>query len=152
VEIKEDVLMSVLRVLHSIGLLLLVACTSKEGVAVDNPLRAELEMLTGSNARECGFVALDQDPATAWECAKDADKQDVPYWIAIERSGIDSDVWIAGLRVPSGVRYVLMYDSNYMGGPGLLPRFSREACMGQLVLDMKRQKVIQCLRSSKPPH
>lgn len=66
--------MSVVRLLCSIGFLLLAACAPKEGVATDNPLRAELEMLTGSNARKCGFVALDQDPVQAWECAKDTDR------------------------------------------------------------------------------
>lgn len=141
--------MSVIRPLFLIGSMLLVACTPKEGVAADSTLRGELEMLTGSNARECGFVALDQDPIFPWECARIADEQNIPYWIAIERSGIDSDVWIAGLRTPAGVRYVLTYDSNYLGGAGLLPRFSREACEGQLVLDMERQKIIQCLRSSR---
>ena len=129
-----------------IASVLLVACSST-GQAAETPLQNELDMLVGANARECGFVALGQDPTAAWECAKNADGDDSPYWVAIERQGIDSDVWIAALLTPSGVRYILTYDSNYMGGPGLLPRFTREACVGQLVLDKERRKIIQCLRS-----
>lgn len=144
---NEDAL--VIRAFCSIGLMLLIACASKGGSATDNPLLDELKMLTGPQARECGFVAHDQDPAPAWQCVEDADELGVPYWIAIERVGIDSDVWVAGLRTPSGMRYVLTYDSNYMGTAEPLPRFIREACNRKLVLDMKRKSVIQCLRSGK---
>ncbi|QWF17022.1 hypothetical protein [Lysobacter capsici] len=109
-----------------------------------NPLRDELSMLTGPGARECGLVALGQDPAAAWQCARAADSQRTPYWFAIERNGIDSEIWVAALRTPNGQRYMLHYDSNYMGGPGLLPRFTRNACTGFTTLVADSPENIEC--------
>jgi len=103
-------------------------------------------MLAGTGARQCGFVRLGADPADAWDCAQAADRSNAPYWFAIQRQGIDSDVWQAALRTPSGQRYILSYDSNYMGGPGLLPRFSRDSCAGPIVLAPNAQSWLRCSR------
>lgn len=135
------------RFLLAIALMSLMSCGSRHAAA-ENPLLEELERLVGPDAHACGLVPLGEKPEGAWICVDNAEEKDVPYWIAIERPGIDSDIWISGLRTPSGRRYVLMYDSNYMGRDGLLPRFLREACVGSLVLDMTRETVIQCLRSN----
>ena len=112
----------------------LAACSAQTPPRTDNPLLAELGMLTGPGARQCGLVALGQDPSAPWQCAQSADGSGTPYWFALQRQGIDSDVWIAALMTPDGHRYILSYDSNYMGGPGLLPRFSRDTCDGLVVL------------------
>lgn len=109
-----------------------------------NPLRDELAMLTGPNARECGLVALGQDATAAWQCAQAADSQRIAYWFAIEHSGIDSELWVATLRAANGQRYLLHYDSNYMGGPGLLPRFTRNACTGFTTLVPNSPEHIEC--------
>jgi hypothetical protein len=109
-----------------------------------NPLRDELSMLTGPAARECGLVPLGQDPTAAWQCAQAADSQRIPYWFAIERQGIDSQVWTAALRAANGQRYMLHYDSNYMGGPGLLPRFTRNACAGFSTLIPNSPESLEC--------
>ena len=112
--------------------------------ATGNPLRDELSMLTGPGARECGLVPLGQDPSAAWQCAQAADAQGVAYWFAIERRGIDSEPWTAALRTPGGQRYLLHYDSNYMGGPGLLPRFTRNACTAFTTLSPNSPENIEC--------
>ncbi|WP_411920100.1 hypothetical protein [Lysobacter capsici] len=109
-----------------------------------NPLRDELAMLTGPNARECGLVALGQDATAAWQCAKAADSQRIAYWFAIEHRGIDSDVWTAALRAANGQRYMLHYDSNYMGGTGLLPRFTRNACTGFTTMIPDSPESLEC--------
>jgi len=124
----------------------LAACSPPSPPGTDNPLVSELSMLTGPSARQCGLVTLGQDPSAAWQCAQSADTSGTPYWFAMQRQGVDSDVWLAALLTPSGQRYILTYDSNYMGGPGLLPRFSRDACSGRIVLTQKAQQGLQCSR------
>jgi len=125
---------------------LLTACAPTSRGATDNPLHAELVMLTGSSARQCGLVPLGKDPAAAWKCAQSADRKNAPYWFALQRRAIDSEAWSAAVLTPSGQRYILAYDSNYMGGPGLLPRFTREACDGQIVLELQTPKGLNCSR------
>jgi hypothetical protein len=128
----------------------LIASWSALAASADavQPLRVELRALTGDAARACGLVSLGKDARDSWACAKEADDQGTPYWIALEREGIDSAVWIAALMNPAGERFILTYDSNYRGGAGLLPRISREKCDGKLVLDLKRKTPIQCQRST----
>ena len=99
-------------------------------------LRDEMLRLTGAGARECGLVPLGQDPTNAWRCAQAADSEGIPYWIAIQRQGIDSAVWAASLFTPEGTRYVIGFDSNVQGGPGLMPRFTRAPCSGHVVLTL----------------
>ncbi|MEG3193864.1 hypothetical protein SNE32_16715, partial [Lysobacter sp. D1-1-M9] len=99
-----------------------------------------------SNANQCGPVHLGKDPAPAWRCAQDAAQQGIPHWFALQRQGIDSDVWVASMLTPSGHRFILSYDSNFMGGPGLLPRFTREACNGTVVFRPSAQTALQCSR------
>ena len=126
------------------AILSLGACSATGQPSEDSPLVSELSMLAGPAARECGLVALGQDSSAAWQCARSADRSGAPYWFAVQRHGIDSDVWLAALLTASGQRYILTYDSNYMGGPGLLPRFSRDTCSGRIVLAPKTG--LQCSR------
>ncbi len=126
------------------------ACSSADrATAPDNPLVAELVMLTGHNALECGLVPVGADPAKAWSCAETAVRNGTPHWFAMEFQGVDSDVWQASLLTPDGQQYILNYDSNYMGGPGLMPRFSRDTCNGRIVLVALRTRPgveLQCSR------
>lgn len=129
------------------GLLPWLAFSQTAPAIIQNPLHAELQMLTERRGTACGLVAYGQDPASAWACAERAEKKGAPYWVAIQRDGIDSDFWVAALLTPSGMRYILHYDSNPRGGPDLMPKFVRESCGGKVVLDMRRQNVLQCLRA-----
>jgi len=111
-----------------------------------NPLIEELEMLTGPHAYICKLVFLNDDIEKAWGCVTEVEKTNNPYWIAIELQGIDSSIWIAGLRTPSGNTYILEYDSNYRGGSGILPSFSRKQCVENLTLNIVAPIIIQCSR------
>jgi hypothetical protein len=124
--------------------LLLMACNPTQHAATgdsshargsDDPLMAEIASIVGSEARSCGRVPLGQDPAEAWHCAQLADSEGIPHWFAMQREGIDSTLWSASLLSPSGERFILIYDSNYRGGPGLLPSFTRMTCDGHVTLD-----------------
>src|SRR5690606_20484165 len=123
----------------------LSACTATPDVPAD-PLFAELAMLAGPDAKHCGPVHLGQDPAPAWRCAQEATQEGTPHWFALQRQGIDSDVWDASILAPSGQRSSRSYDSNFMGRPGLLPRFIREACEGTVVFRPGSNSALQCLR------
>jgi hypothetical protein len=106
-------------------------------------------MLTGPDALECGFVPIGADPAPAWSCAEAASSNRTPHWFAMQLQGVDSDVWQASLLTPAGQQFILNYDSNYMGGPGLMPRFSRDTCNGRVVLATLRTRSgaeLQCSR------
>jgi len=129
-------------------IILTILLLPSENMANENsliPLIEELEMLTGSHANICGIVFLNDDIERAWSCITEVEKTNAPYWIAIERQSIDSDVWIAGLRTPSGKTYILEYDSNYRGRAGLLPNFSRKQCPSNLALTTRAPTIIQCL-------
>jgi len=110
------------------------------------PLQAELRMLVGEGALDCGFVQLGTSSESGWKCAEAASATGRPHWFALEQSGVDSDVWIASLLDQSGRAYILKYDSNYMGGPELQPRFVREACNGRVVLKSSASTPLQCGR------
>lgn len=123
--------------------LLLLACEPAQHAATGESLRsggssdpfiAEIVAIVGAGATSCGRVTLGQDPAEAWGCAQLADSKGIPHWFAMQREGIDSTMWSASLLSPSGERFILIYDSNYMGGPGLLPSFTRMTCDGHVAL------------------
>ena len=106
-------------------------------------------MLVGPDALDCGFVLVGTDPANAWSCAESAVENATPHWFAIQFEGVDSDVWQASMLTSAGQRFILKYDSNYMGGPGLMPRFSRDTCNGRVVLTQLRTQPgveLQCSR------
>ena len=128
------------------AVVLLGSCSTRSFAGSDGPLVSELLMLTGPDALRCGLVPLGQDPSHAWECAQAADSSNKPHWFAMQRQGIDSEIWVASLLTPSGQRFILTYDSNYMGGSGLLPRYTRDACRGHVVLAPATQAGLQCSR------
>jgi hypothetical protein len=105
---------------------------AQKGFAAD-PLMAEIASIVGPGVTSCGRVPLGQDPMKAWQCAEDADRRGAAHWFAVQREGIDSDIWFASLRTESGQKFILSYDSNYMGGPGLQPSFTKYVCNGRRV-------------------
>jgi len=126
----------------------LMACSASNQPGADDPLLSELSSLAGPSARQCGKVGLGQDPSAAWQCAESADSIGASYWFAMQRQGIDSDVWQGAILTGSGKRYIVSYDSNYMGGPGFNPRFSKEPCFGRITLNPSSQPPLQCSRST----
>ena len=133
--------------LAAVGALLAFSACAAGSERPSDPLLAELAMLTGPNAKQCGPVSLGSDPSSAWRCAQDAAQQSTPHWFAVQREGIDSDVWLASMLTPSGQRFILSYDSNFMVVPELLPRFTREACNGTVVFTPGSKAALQCSRS-----
>jgi len=97
-----------------------------------SPFESELARLAGRGARQCGLVGLRGDPGPGWQCALQADRDAVPFWYALQQRGVDSEVWVAAIRTPSGAHIVLSYDSNVFGGRGLHPRFDRLSCAGRI--------------------
>jgi len=143
--------------------LLLIACTPQQHATSNgpsprdgngDPLMTEIATIVGPNAKSCGRVSLGQDPAEAWHCAQSADGQGLPHWFAMQREGVDSIMWSASLLSPSGERFILVYDSNYMGGPGLLPSFTRYACDGHVALALSQPdgSGLKCWRNRREPN
>ena len=130
----------------TVAFLLPLQAQCGERVDPPPPLQAELHMLVGEGALDCGFVRLGTPPESAWKCAEFATTSGTAHWFALEQSGVDSDVWIASLLDQSGRAYVLEYDSNYMGGPGLQPRFTRATCNGRIVFKPAASRPLQCGR------
>jgi hypothetical protein len=126
------------------GILLAFLAGAANAVEPSTPLLSELLLLTGPNAKHCGLVALGEDPTSAWACAQAADHHGIAYWFALQQQGVDSDVWVASLLTPTGGRFILTYDSNYMGRPGLMPRFTRDTCNGVVVLARGKEAPLQC--------
>jgi len=137
-----------LRNLLALAALGFAACGQGKSPSTGNPLQAELTRLSGSNAKDCGLIALDHAPDAGWACARAADKAKAPFWFAVERRGIDSDIWEAIGRDSAGERYLLLYDSNPYGRPGLLPRFTREICPGEFVFTPSANSALQCYRNA----
>lgn len=141
--------------------LLLIACgptqhaatgDSPHGGGTDDPLMAEITSIVGPGATSCGRVPLGQNPTGAWRCAQLADSKGVPHWFAMQREGVDSQMWSASLLSPSGERFILIYDSNYMGGSGLLPSFTRMTCDGHVVLAPSSDgSGLTCARERRKP-
>lgn len=125
---------------------LLAACSRPDTHPSGDPLMTEITSIVGPSAKPCGRVSLGMDPAVAWRCAEQADSQGIPYWFAMQREGIDSKLWSAALLTPSGERFILLYDSNYMGGPGLLPSLTRRTCDGQIGLAPGYPEGLMCRR------
>ena len=126
---------------------ILLAIDSQPVIAFSNDvLRAELVRLSGSSAKDCGLVPLKDDPASSWRCAQSADQDNKPFWFAIERQGVDSDVWEAVGRTSSGERYLLVYDSNPYGRAELMPRFTRDTCLTGFVFNPSSNGALSCSR------
>src|SRR5690554_1716412 len=102
------------KILATAGIVIGLSICAAAAAEPTDMLLSELIMLSGPDAEECGLVRLDQDPSPAWQCAQASEQQGRPYWLALQRQGIDSDVWLASLRTPAGQHFILTYDSNYM--------------------------------------
>ena len=126
--------------------ILLAICSQPAKAFSNNALRAELVRLSGSSAEDCGLISLGDDPAASWRCAQSADQSNKPFWFAIERRGVDSDIWEAVGRTSSGERYLLVYDSNPYGQPELLPRFTRDSCPNGFAFNPDTNGALICSR------
>ena len=115
-----------------------------------SPFEAELARLAGRSARQCGLVGLRGDPKPGWQCALQADYDEVPFWYGLRQRGEDSEVWIAAIRTPSGAHIVLSYDSNIVGGRGLHPRFDQVQCAGRIDYRPSEPSPLQCMKTTQP--
>jgi len=61
--------------------------------------------------RACGFVALGADRVAAPKCVENAERHQLPYWVASEAQGIDSHVWVVVLK-DAGIPSQLLLDSH----------------------------------------
>lgn len=138
-----------MRIGKSLVVILVLLATYSQPVKTfsSDALRAELVRLSGTSAEGCGFVSLADNPASSWRCAQSADQNNKPFWFAIERRGVDSEIWEAVGRTSSGERYLLVYDSNPYGQPGLLPRFTRDACPTGFMFNPDSNGALSCRQS-----
>ena len=74
----------------------------------------------------------------------EAERKGAAFWFGLQRQGIDSEVWIAAIRTPSGAHLILDYDSNVDGGPGLKPRFYQTKCLRRIVYRPAQEPPIKC--------
>ena len=112
-----------------------------------SPFESELARLAGRAARQCGLVGLRGDPRPGWQCALQADRDEVPFWYGLQRQGEDSEVWLAAIRTPSGAHIVLIYDSNVFGGRGLHPGFDQIHCAGRIDYRPSEGLPLNCTKS-----
>ena len=115
-----------------------------------SPFESELARLAGRSARQCGLVRLRGDPRPGWQCALQADRDQVPFWFALQQRGEDSEVWMAAVRTPAGEHIVLDYDSNPGGGRELHPVFHRLRCAGRIDYRSVGWPPLQCASESDP--
>jgi hypothetical protein len=86
--------------------------------AVPGALAGKLKSLAGPDSRDCGSVALHDNPDAAIACAKDAASASQAYRLAIEFQGTDSIVWQGAVRDAQGKLWALFYDADRPGGAG----------------------------------
>jgi hypothetical protein len=86
---------------------------------------------TSPEAISCGFVAYGQDMASARECAAEGVSRKVPFIVAVQVLGTDSEIWEAYIQASDGSGTKLRYDSDRTGGSGLFasPRSTSELCV-----------------------
>jgi hypothetical protein len=113
------------------------------------PFESELARLAGRSARQCGLVGLRQDPKPGWQCALQAEHDEVPFWFGLQQRGEDSEVWVAAIRTPGSAHIVLSYDSNSLGGRGSHPGFGQLRCTGPIDYRPSEAIPFQCTKS--PP-
>ncbi len=109
-----------------------------------SPFESELARLGGRAAKQCGLVPIGHDAKSAWRCVGDAERKGEAFWFALQQQGIDSEVWIAAIRTPSGAHLILDYDSNVDGGPGLKPRFYQKNCPHRILYRPAEQPPLKC--------
>ena len=114
------------------------ACAQGAQPSSHQLLRAELVRLSGTSAKNCGFITLKESLDSGWACALAADKIKQPFWLAVQHQGIDSEMWEVIGRDSTKGRYLLAYDSSPFGRSGLHPRFTRDICTDNFMREKSR--------------
>ena len=127
---------------------LLSACTNSVHQPIASPITSKLVELSGPSANDCGIIHLNASLESGWNCAVENDADARPFWLAVRTRGIDSDSWRAIGRARNGDRFVLSYDSNPSGGPGLNPRIIVDACAGNFEWAHQEAYVLGCSGSA----
>ena len=73
-----------------------------------SPVTERLVQLTGSRRIDCGIFYFGEPTELGWQCARKADAEQRPFWLAIHSMGIDSKAWIAIGRDRYRRRFFLM--------------------------------------------
>ncbi len=86
------------------------------GCATNKKFQETLVDLAGENANECGFVEYRSNTNSGFICAKSSIDSSEPFWLGIQKMGIDSEVWLGLAQSKGGLRYKVEYDSDVTGG------------------------------------
>ena len=74
--------------------------------------------------RPCGFVPLGADRREALNCIEFAERHGLPYWVASQAQGIDSQVWLVVLRATDGNSQLLLDSYDGQARRPQQPRFT----------------------------
>lgn len=108
-------------------------------------IAAKMAALAGDAAVRCGFVRVKKDFDTAWACARKADADKKPFWLALQLMGTDSDVWEGIARDVRGTRYTFFYTSNRSGQRQFEPDFDVHKRTKPFAFDPNKLFVVGCL-------
>src|SRR6185437_10098549 len=74
-------------------LLPVVACRAQNEDQSEAAIASKMTELAGDTAIRCGLVRGKQNFDVAWACARQADAEQKPFWLALRLMRTDSDVW-----------------------------------------------------------
>ncbi len=107
----------------------------------DCNLPTQLPALAGARAKDCGTLAIEEDPTAARQCIEEALAAGRAFRVSRSLQGTDSIVIRGWVGDSSGMVTELLYDSNICGGGGsdcssnmgCGPRISSSTCTGPTV-------------------
>lgn len=100
----------------ALSIALMVAACAVDATEID--LFDRLKALAGPNAVGCGTVKLRESTSAAFDCARAAQKEGKPFWVAAQMLGTDSALWRGVALQPNRTTWLLAYDSDVHGGGG----------------------------------
>ena len=107
---------------------LLVAAGSCKATP-DCSLVSSLESFAGTSAVACGRVALGSDPTSANACVIAAVGAGLPFWVAYQLQGIDSEVWRGFAKAAtSNTGLSVLWDGDPSGGSHAGARIDGTRC------------------------
>jgi hypothetical protein len=131
-----------------VGASCLAACSAKS--RFDSRLRA----LAGDQAKDCGSVTLEQNPAAAIECAREAVAAHAPFRVALAIQGIDSAITQGLAASAQGGAVEIVYDSDTSGGSSLFarPSLTEHRCTRlDFGADRRGRPKITCVQAAAEP-
>ena len=132
--------------MQSTPLVLAALLVASAGHAHDAPpatFAAKLASLAGSDARNCGAVALHESADAAIACARQASAAAIPYRLAVEFQGADALAWQGAARDAQGKLWALYYDAGPAGGADAGATLSVVLCL-EIAFAAQGDDLIQC--------